>query len=125
MQRIETHHFGLGSVANTVAGVEGESQARRDSLLVEAAVLFHDIVHVRRLPATAPLCHLAGLLRFSNLRWPQLDVRPHWAKAMERDGNNPFRINLKLVGAAGLEPATTCLEGRCSIHLSYAPALVF
>ena len=26
-----------------------------------------------------------------------------------------------LVGAAGLEPATTCLEGRCSIHLSYAP----
>jgi hypothetical protein len=30
-----------------------------------------------------------------------------------------------LVGAAGLEPATTCLEGRCSIHLSYAPAFVF
>src|SRR5579872_2493703 len=28
-----------------------------------------------------------------------------------------------MVGAAGLEPATTCLEGRCSIHLSYAPAL--
>ena len=27
-----------------------------------------------------------------------------------------------MVGAAGLEPATTCLEGRCSIHLSYAPA---
>ena len=26
-----------------------------------------------------------------------------------------------LVGAAGLEPATLCLEGRCSIHLSYAP----
>ena len=26
-----------------------------------------------------------------------------------------------MVGAAGLEPATTCLEGRCSIHLSYAP----
>jgi hypothetical protein len=31
-------------------------------------------------------------------------------------------INVLLVGAAGLEPATTCLEGRCSIHLSYAPA---
>jgi hypothetical protein len=28
-----------------------------------------------------------------------------------------------LVGAAGLEPATTCLEGRCSIHLSYAPGI--
>src|SRR5439155_939092 len=26
-----------------------------------------------------------------------------------------------LVGAAGLEPATLCLEGRCSIHLSYVP----
>ena len=26
-----------------------------------------------------------------------------------------------MVGAAGLEPATPCLEGRCSIHLSYAP----
>ena len=31
---------------------------------------------------------------------------------------------LGLVGAAGLEPATTCLEGRCSIHLSYAPVLI-
>jgi hypothetical protein len=30
--------------------------------------------------------------------------------------------SLDLVGAAGLEPATLCLEGRCSIHLSYAPA---
>src|ERR1017187_3926137 len=28
---------------------------------------------------------------------------------------------VKLVGAAGLEPATLCLEGRCSIRLSYAP----
>ena len=27
----------------------------------------------------------------------------------------------KLVGPAGLEPATLCLEGRCSIHLSYGP----
>jgi hypothetical protein len=26
-----------------------------------------------------------------------------------------------MAGAAGLEPATPCLEGRCSIHLSYAP----
>ena len=28
---------------------------------------------------------------------------------------------LLLVGAAGIEPATTGLEIRCSIHLSYAP----
>ena len=30
-------------------------------------------------------------------------------------------LRSKLVGAAGLEPATLCLEGRCSIRLSYAP----
>jgi len=29
--------------------------------------------------------------------------------------------NNSLVGAAGLEPATLCLEGKCSIRLSYAP----
>jgi hypothetical protein len=28
----------------------------------------------------------------------------------------------ELVGAAGIEPATTGLENRCSIRLSYAPA---
>src|SRR5262245_51587999 len=28
-----------------------------------------------------------------------------------------------LVGPAGLEPATLCLEGRCSIHLSYGPKI--
>ena len=30
-------------------------------------------------------------------------------------------VQVLMVGAAGLEPATLCLEGRCSIHLSYAP----
>jgi hypothetical protein len=30
-----------------------------------------------------------------------------------------------MVGAAGFEPATAGLEIRCSIRLSYAPALVF
>ena len=39
------------------------------------------------------------------------------AKIAETDTNKEGN----LVGAAGLEPATTCLEGRCSIHLSYAP----
>ena len=28
----------------------------------------------------------------------------------------------ELAGAPGLEPGTLCLEGRCSIQLSYAPA---
>ena len=27
-----------------------------------------------------------------------------------------------VAGAPGLEPGTLCLEGRCSIQLSYAPA---
>jgi hypothetical protein len=30
----------------------------------------------------------------------------------------------EVVGAAGLEPATLGLEIRCSIRLSYAPALI-
>ena len=30
-----------------------------------------------------------------------------------------------MAGAAGLEPATLGLEGRCSIHLSYAPVAFF
>ncbi len=30
-------------------------------------------------------------------------------------------IDLEVVGPAGLEPATLCLEGRCSIQLSYEP----
>ena len=39
-----------------------------------------------------------------------------WAEAEE--SRNLLKT---LVGAAGLEPATLCLEGRCSIRLSYAP----
>ena len=39
----------------------------------------------------------------------------------------PFRFVLisKLVGPAGIEPATLGLEIRCSIHLSYGPILQF
>ena len=32
------------------------------------------------------------------------------------------KINKIMAIPAGLEPATPCLEGRCSIRLSYAPA---
>ncbi len=31
-------------------------------------------------------------------------------------------MSVRLVGAAGLEPAAPDLEGRCSIQMSYAPA---
>ena len=34
-------------------------------------------------------------------------------------------VILLLVGEAGLEPATPGLEGRCSIQLSYSPALFY
>src|SRR5215467_6674541 len=29
------------------------------------------------------------------------------------------RVTIRHIGPAGLEPATPCLEGRCSIQLSY------
>jgi integrase len=35
------------------------------------------------------------------------------------------KATTSVVGAAGLEPATPDLEGRCSIQMSYAPALPF
>src|SRR5438093_2391456 len=33
-------------------------------------------------------------------------------------------LAVRQIGPAGLEPATPCLEGRCSIHLSYGPDAV-
>src|SRR5262245_3955436 len=42
------------------------------------------------------------------------------------DERQPGRTSGRMqgvVGPAGLEPATPCLEGRCSIHLSYGPVL--
>jgi hypothetical protein len=44
-------------------------------------------------------------------------ARTDWATA-------PCLCPELMVGAAGLEPATLCLEGRCSIHLSYAPIMM-
>jgi hypothetical protein len=38
----------------------------------------------------------------------------------EEPGLSPRRKGMKMVIAAGLEPATYCLEGNCSIQLSYA-----
>ena len=37
----------------------------------------------------------------------------------------PYLIDSKVVGEAGIEPTTPGLEGRCSIQLSYSPAVLF
>jgi integrase len=44
-------------------------------------------------------------------------------QAVQLFTNLRSRKNLDVVGAAGIEPATTGLEIRCSIRLSYAPSL--
>ncbi|MCU1300339.1 MAG: hypothetical protein JWQ87_623 [Candidatus Sulfotelmatobacter sp.] len=36
-----------------------------------------------------------------------------------------FLVTASMVGAAGIEPATTGLEIRCSIRLSYAPSTTY
>ena len=42
---------------------------------------------------------------------------PHPASSKESDGMRQYQV--LSIPPAGLEPATPCLEGRCSIHLSY------
>ena len=64
------------------------------------------------------------------------EALPRLLSRADLEGNHSYKIiysgfrlqsknscmSLKtLVGPAGLEPATPCLEGRCSIHLSYGP----
>ena len=44
-----------------------------------------------------------------------------WCRPTEAVILPPCWEVVKMVGAAGLEPATTGLEIRCSIRLSYAP----
>ena len=49
------------------------------------------------------------------------NVSGNHAQKSQNDENKGGEV----VGAAGLEPATTGLEGRCSIQMSYAPASVY
>src|SRR4051812_26375052 len=45
-----------------------------------------------------------------------------WAKKTKHLAHHNWKHGRQLlVGAAGIEPATPCLEGTCSIQLSYAP----
>ena len=38
---------------------------------------------------------------------------------MNYDGEKPHKSQIELARLKGLEPLTHCLEGSCSIHLSY------
>ena len=38
---------------------------------------------------------------------------------MDYDGEKPHKSQIRLARLKGLEPLTHCLEGSCSIHLSY------
>ena len=40
-------------------------------------------------------------------------------------GGSAHKLQKRMVGAAGIEPATLGLEIRCSIRLSYAPGLLY
>ncbi len=51
---------------------------------------------------------------------------PRFKQEMERfeiGQRSQCQVRGEMVGEAGLEPATPGLEGRCSIQLSYSPAL--
>lgn len=74
-------------------------------------------------PAEPVVAALAQQLRFSRGSG-RLTIACSWA----REAPNCFLFRKtaelrggRLVGAAGIEPATPGLEIRCSIHLSYAP----
>jgi len=65
-----------------------------------------------------------------------LPARPYFALSLRIQGRPidgakdplPFssaNSSLRLVGAAGIEPATLGLEIRCSIRLSYAPLVTY
>ena len=42
---------------------------------------------------------------------------------MKSDSSYSFQFN-EMARPAGLEPAAICLEGRCSIHLSYGRVFI-
>ena len=43
---------------------------------------------------------------------------------MDYDGEKPHKSQIRLARLKGLEPLTHCLEGSCSIHLSYGRTLL-
>ena len=73
---------------------------------------------------SAPQCRTAGLPapHCWLARW-QWDARG--CKESIEVRNSAPTTPAWLAGAPGLEPGTLCLEGRCSIQLSYAPATLF
>ena len=79
------------------------------------------------LPAGDRPIRLAGNRRFIVSDLTVLPLRAGTREGIARDAKlQPVERRRErgwkiLVGPAGLEPATLCLEGRCSIQLSYEP----
>ena len=77
-------------------------------------------------------CDRRSAADFVQTRVPKTTKRDCWVvvatlstpiREYQAGGEYDLQLQARfLVGAAGLEPATLCLEGRCSIHLSYAPS---
>jgi hypothetical protein len=95
-----------------------------DALAVEVQELAADNARTRvakafedLMPETARLAREASLQLLKSRFAYLADEYPALLKKIERAIDEAGG----LVGAAGLEPATLCLEGKCSIQLSYAP----
>ncbi len=97
----------LGTSEQTIMALAGH---------VSRAMLEH-YSHVRREAKQKAVAGIENVTITAQLdRWKTLAEQ-------KRVRQVPEGKRKKMVGAAGLEPATLCLEGRCSIHLSYAPML--
>ncbi len=77
-------------------------------------------------PDSAPLCKYQTCTLFGVLFF--IPVNPYKSKLLTGSWNKkPCNLQLQglvlVVIAPGFEPGTVCLEGRCSIQLSYATSL--
>jgi site-specific DNA recombinase len=92
---------------------------------IENQYIKHDIEDKRQLLGSI----FPKKIRFENKKVRTADVNPFFLKIAsinaasrgKKKGTNLKKIDLsRSVNAEGFEPSTACLEGRCSIQLSYA-----
>lgn len=67
------------------------------------------LVHPDLVGCSTPLSIRSILLKYCRKYETNINKKPH---------NKSYEV---CVSAKGFEPLTVCLEGRCSIQLSYAP----